>query len=247
MTGGGIAGAMRGSVTTLFPHDYYFLVSPEIDLSTTGGSVTFSYSRYLNTPPFTTQSHRVEVFDGTQWIVVANATLPTVNDSTWATSSFDVTPYKNAKFRVRFGHALGAFEGNLSASGWNVDNVRIASTASVTTAFNSCAGPWSLSATTPYLGSTLAVTFQFAQPQTIGFLCFGNPTTPALVFGSACNWSLAPILIVPFQSDAAGTYVFPAALPDVPEFAGVSISTQAGFFVGSSFVATNRLDLVLGY
>jgi hypothetical protein len=74
----------------------------------------------------------VEVFNGTSWVVVwSNASLGDVliTDSSWTRFSFDVTAYKNANFRVRFGHQTGKKGAFLSwiMSGWNIDDISLSS------------------------------------------------------------------------------------------------------------------------
>lgn len=128
----GVAGVAIGGNYTNPIHSAYYLTSPVVNLAVAVGSVQLTFWRWLNCDwdPFTT--HTVEVFNGSSWVVVwTNATLGNtfVTDSAWTKQTIDVTAYKNANFRVRFGHKLGK-QGNFLAwimSGWNVDDLTLSS------------------------------------------------------------------------------------------------------------------------
>ena len=129
----GVAGIVIGGNYSITPlHTAYYLTSPVINLSSAPGTVRFTFWRHLNADwdPFTTQT--VEVFNGTSWVIVwTNAALGNVllTDSAWTRFEFDVTAFKNANFRIRFGHATGTQSQFLAwvMSGWNVDDVSLGS------------------------------------------------------------------------------------------------------------------------
>jgi large repetitive protein len=130
----GVAGVVLAGNYSNAQHAAYYLTSPAIDLSGPG-DMQLSFWRWLNCDydPFTT--HTVEVWSGTDWVVLwSNASLGNVQvtDAAWTNVTLDVTAYKNASFRVRFGHKMGK-SGNFLAfimSGWNIDDVAIGSVGS---------------------------------------------------------------------------------------------------------------------
>jgi hypothetical protein len=90
----------------------------------------------------------VEVWNGSQWVVLpygqTGNCCPGVMDAAWtnhgvppganlqATNSdeyptqFDLTPYKNAQMRVRFGYKIGS-GGVYTIGSWSVDDVIVSS------------------------------------------------------------------------------------------------------------------------
>ncbi len=129
----GVAGITIGGNYIVSPqHGFYYLTSPIIDLSGAPGTVLLSYWRWLNTDwdPYTVDT--VEVFNGSSWVTLwANTSLGSVfvTDAAWTRFEHNVTSYKNASFRVRFGFKTGK-QGNFLPwimSGWNIDDVSLAS------------------------------------------------------------------------------------------------------------------------
>jgi hypothetical protein len=109
-----------------------YLTSPVIDLSGAGGTVLLTFWRWLNGDECSGSGcwmqHNVEVFNGTSWVVIFNGTA-LFTDAAWTRQEFNVTSYKNAQFRVRFGYST-AVDKNLYAwgmSGWNIDDVTLSS------------------------------------------------------------------------------------------------------------------------
>jgi cysteine-rich repeat protein len=122
----GVAGVVLGgdySVTSM--HGSYYLTSPPINTSA-AGSMVLDFWRWLNSdyPPWTT--NRIEAYNGSAWVVVWQQpnTAAFIQDSVWTNFHFDLTPYKNAGMRIRFGFAVGA-AGAFASSGWNVDDIVI--------------------------------------------------------------------------------------------------------------------------
>jgi hypothetical protein len=78
-------------------------------------------------------SNHVEVFDGTQWVVLwESGFFPGVQDSPsvgqgWTYVSFDVTRHKSAVMKVRFGFSIGSF--GTPVGSWNVDDVLVSDAA----------------------------------------------------------------------------------------------------------------------
>lgn len=128
----GVAGIVLGGNYTNVVHPADYLTSPVINLSSAPGTVKLTFWRWLNCDydPYVTDT--VEVFNGSSWVVIwTNASVGNnlITDIAWNRWEFDVTAYKNANFRVRFGHKVDK-KGNFLAwimSGWNIDDVSLSS------------------------------------------------------------------------------------------------------------------------
>lgn len=122
----GVAGVNIGGCAGTSIHADYFLTSPAFDLSAAPGIVMMEFFRHLHSdyPPFMT--NKVEVFDGSAWVSIWTGPAPgnVINDTDWLFQSFDVTAYKNANFRIRFGMAIGA-AGAFSSPSWSIDDVKV--------------------------------------------------------------------------------------------------------------------------
>jgi hypothetical protein len=126
----GVAGVVVGGNTTTALHGYRYLTSPIINTGASQNPVTLSFKRWLNSdyPPYMT--NRVEVWNGASWVVIWTSAFPGPTDSGWTTQTFDVSAYKNAAFRVRFGHTVGS-GGVYLVSSWNIDDVLVTGTQNV--------------------------------------------------------------------------------------------------------------------
>jgi hypothetical protein len=123
-----VAGTVLGGNVTTSRHDYRWLTSPSVDISGWPNGVQLRFWRWLNIDTAQYTSARIEAFNGTDWILLwENSSLYPVLDNAWVPVSFDVTPYKNPNFRVRFGHAV-LVGGGFQFSGWNIDDVQIEKT-----------------------------------------------------------------------------------------------------------------------
>jgi hypothetical protein len=118
----GVAGVVIGGNAPISVHDYLFLTSPPINTAA-ATSVFIGYSRWLNSDFDPYMKSIVQVFDGSTWHTIwQTAGSPSITDSSWVEQSFEVTQYKNANLRVRFGYKIGNSQ-VFSVSGWNVDDV----------------------------------------------------------------------------------------------------------------------------
>ncbi len=119
-----VAGLVIGGDASTTIHMPEYLTSPIIDLSGATGNVFLSFWRQLNAdyPPFMTST--VEVYDGATWQTVFSAGPSTTIDAGWTYEQYDVTPYKNAQFRVRFGESIGNAGVYVSPS-WSIDDVML--------------------------------------------------------------------------------------------------------------------------
>jgi hypothetical protein len=119
-----LAGAVIGGNVTTEVHDFYFLTSPALDASG-WPTLHLTYWRWYNGDYLNYMEGVVEVWDGTAWVrIFSTGNAPGVTDPGWAFQSFDITPYRNPRLQVRFGHQVlnsGAF----FSSGWNLDDVLI--------------------------------------------------------------------------------------------------------------------------
>ena len=129
----GIAGVVIGGNASTAAHPYVYLESPPFDTSAAPGSVFLSFYRWLNSDFAPHMNNVVEVWDGTAWVTRwESGPPPWVQDSPptgggWTFVQHDVTAYKNAVMRVRFGFTVGSAP--LKVGSWNVDDVVVADVA----------------------------------------------------------------------------------------------------------------------
>jgi len=119
-----VAGVLIGGLTVGGLHDFYYLTSPQIDLSG-AEKPRLSFWRMLKSdyPPF--MHNVVEAFDGDGWHTLwASPAGQLIDESEWVFADFDVTPYKNALFQFRIGYDV-ANSGAYSCPSWSVDDVVI--------------------------------------------------------------------------------------------------------------------------
>jgi hypothetical protein len=128
----GVAGIVIGGNYDNGVHPASYLTSPVINLSSAGGTVKLTFWHWLNCDwsPFVLDT--VEVYNGTGWTTVwssSSAGKNLITENSWSRRELDVTAYKNANFRIRFGHLTGK-QGNYLAwimSGWNIDDLSLSS------------------------------------------------------------------------------------------------------------------------
>jgi hypothetical protein len=120
----GIAGMVIGGNTSTAQHGYAYLTSPAIDTSGTL-PVILEYWRWLNSDYTPYMQNVVEVWNGASWVVVwQSGGAPGLQDAAWTKMTHDVTAYRNAAFRVRFGMRITS-SGAFTVSSWNLDDVRV--------------------------------------------------------------------------------------------------------------------------
>jgi hypothetical protein len=119
-----IAGVNIGGNAPTSIGGYYFITSPVIDLSS-AQTPHLSFWRFLNSDYTPYMHNKVEVYNGSAWVIVwQTGSSPGWQDAAWAFSDHDVTAYKNANFKVRIGYNIGS-GGVFSISSWNVDDVTV--------------------------------------------------------------------------------------------------------------------------
>lgn len=123
----GVAGTIIGGDVDLNPHPYSFIESPTFNTSSAAGKIILGYYRFLNSDGHPYMHNRVDVWNGSQWINIW-ASGDSFFDGSWTFVTHDITNYKNAAMRVRFGFDVKEFEFS-GYSGWNLDDVLVASQA----------------------------------------------------------------------------------------------------------------------
>ena len=127
----GGAGVVIGGNAATVPHASYYLTSPAIDTTspTATGSVYLTFYRWLNSDqaPFMVSTVEASA-DGVSWTVVWTTGATPTTDAAWTFQSIDVTAYKGATSRFRFGFGIGD-PGVFTVSSWNLDDVKVQSMA----------------------------------------------------------------------------------------------------------------------
>lgn len=120
----GVAGVAIGGCPVKELHSYYYLESPVINAEVQG-SVWLEYWRFLNSDFKPYMRNSVEVFDGATWVKVwESGGLPPIKDASWTRITHDLTAYKGANMRVRFGFEVQNTLG-FTVSAWNIDDLVI--------------------------------------------------------------------------------------------------------------------------
>lgn len=123
----GIAGVVIGGFAPKVDHAPYYLESPVFDTSVAPGPVYLEFWRWLNSDYLRYMANSIDVFDGTSWVNLwMSAGPPALFDAQWTRISHEITAYKSATTRVRFGFVIGQASGSFTVGSWNVDDVVIA-------------------------------------------------------------------------------------------------------------------------
>jgi hypothetical protein len=121
----GVAGVVIGGFANKVVHPLYYLTSPVIDTNVMG-PVYLEFWRWLNSDYVPYMKNTIDVYNGSTWVNVwSSAGPPAVQDAMWTKVAHDLTAYKNASMRVRFGFDVES-AGVFTVSSWNVDDVVIA-------------------------------------------------------------------------------------------------------------------------
>ncbi len=105
-------------------HPSYYLTSPPVS-TMVAGSIYLTYYRWLNSDYAPYMTDTVEASsDGVTWTVVWQTAGVPVSDSQWTFESIDLTAYKSATMRFRFGFSIGE-AGVFTVSSWNLDYVKV--------------------------------------------------------------------------------------------------------------------------
>lgn len=121
----GVAGVVIGGNygTTQVPFRY--LTSPVINTAAAQGSMHLSFWRWLNSDYPTFATNVVQVFNGSTWNTVYSSPAgQIIADNAWQRQTYDITAFKSATMRIRFGYTIGSV-GVFNMSGWNIDDIVI--------------------------------------------------------------------------------------------------------------------------
>lgn len=123
----GIAGVVIGGYASTGLHGFYYLESPVFNTAGAAGQVILGFYRWLNSDYTPFMDNVIEVWNGSSWVVIWNSgPSPAIQDAAWTFISHDITAYKNAGMRVRFGFNITS-GGVFTVSSWNIDDVLVAS------------------------------------------------------------------------------------------------------------------------
>ena len=230
-----------GGNSTGAAHSHRYFVSPTIPVGSLA-SAQLTFKRWLNSDYAPYMNNWVQAFNGTNWITVwESVALPGVADSSWTTQTYDMTPYLNPQFKIQFVYVRDSFAFNVSS--WNIDNVQITGSfpwgVAYTGAPSGAPAPLLYSAP-PAIGTLWNATVFGGAPLTPGFLIFGTPTTPIDIVGSFCTLDLAPSFMIFMATDAAGSFTFPAAIPNDELLLGLTVWAQA-ILIGPGGVSTTNV------
>lgn len=105
-----------------------YMTSPAFNSTTVNGAVKLNFSRWLNIEAAASRKATVDVYNGAAWINVWT-NVAAVSDNAWTTQTLDLTAYKNAAMKVRFGWSGAATS---KVSGWNIDDLSVVGTNTTT-------------------------------------------------------------------------------------------------------------------
>jgi len=119
-----------GNASVAASHGFYYLTSPIINTSA-AGNYMLDYWRWLNSDWYAWMVNSIEVFNGTSWVTiwsephvyVTGAASETILDTAWTNLTYDLSAYKNASMRVRFGFKTQVDLDSWLMSSWNIDDV----------------------------------------------------------------------------------------------------------------------------
>ena len=123
----GIAGVVIGGYAAEVIHSMYYLESPTFN-GAGAGSVHLQFWRHLNSDYTPYMNNVIEVYNGAKWIKIWESGANGIEDSQWMFITHDITAYKNASMKIRFGFDIGS-AGVFTVSSWNIDDVVVASKA----------------------------------------------------------------------------------------------------------------------
>jgi hypothetical protein len=125
----GVGGVVLGGCYLASPlHPYYYLTSPIINTSAVP-TVYLEFYRWLQSDYTPYVNNVIEVYNGSTWVQIwQSGPFPGIQDTAWVKQSFNITAYKNASMRVRFGHTVSSGAA-FSDAGWNIDDLTITNAA----------------------------------------------------------------------------------------------------------------------
>ncbi len=130
----GVAGVVIGGNASTNLHPYYYLESPPFNTAAAAGPVILGFYRWLNSDYDPFMHNTIEVYNGSSWVTVwTSGGPPGIEDSPpngmgWTFIQHDLTAYKNAGMRIRFGFDITSV-GVFTIGSWNIDDVLVAGAA----------------------------------------------------------------------------------------------------------------------
>jgi hypothetical protein len=125
----GVAGVEIGGNADTVVHPYYYMESPAFDTSAAQGPVILGFYRWLNSDYDPYMHNSVDVYDGSKWVNLwTSGPAPAIFDAAWTFEQYDLTAYKSAQMKVRFGFDIGS-GGVFTVGSWNIDDVLVAAAA----------------------------------------------------------------------------------------------------------------------
>jgi hypothetical protein len=122
----GVAGVVLGGHATKVVHTMNYLESPAINTASAPGPVWLEFYRWLNSDYANFMINEVSVWNGTAWVILwQSGGSPGVQDSVWNKQAYELTGYKNAAMKLRFGFSIGSTS-VYTVSSWNIDDVVVA-------------------------------------------------------------------------------------------------------------------------
>jgi hypothetical protein len=118
-----LAGVNVGGCALATLHAYYFLTSPAFD-TTNAPAVILSFQRWLRTDYTPYMNSVVQVFNGATWYTVWQNGGAPISDTAWTKVTYDISNYKNANMRIRWGFNVGS-QGSAASGSWNIDDVLV--------------------------------------------------------------------------------------------------------------------------
>ncbi|AKT42970.1 lysyl oxidase family protein [Chondromyces crocatus] len=127
----GVAGVNIGGFAARVNHGYYYLESPPFSTANAQGQVILGFYRWLNSDALPYMSNTIDVWNGAAWINVwsSNQTIVDAPPSGpgWNFRQHDLTPYKNAAMKIRFGFMVASAAQLYNIGSWTLDDVLVAS------------------------------------------------------------------------------------------------------------------------
>lgn len=125
---GKVAGVqIGGNAVVAFPdptHAPFYLTSPPVN-TMFAGSIYLTFYRWLNSDYTPYMKNVIEVTaDGSTWNKVWESADVPITDGKWTFQAIDITAYKSASTRFRFGFSIGSSD-VYSVSSWNLDKVKV--------------------------------------------------------------------------------------------------------------------------
>lgn len=122
----GVAGVVIGGCQSTTVHtDYYYLTSPVFNTAN-ATTVILQLQRWLNSDYSPYVNNTIQVYDGTGWAMVWQSGTTSYGDVSWQKVTYDISAYKSANMRIRFGHNVGSSFA-FGEGSWNIDDILVAS------------------------------------------------------------------------------------------------------------------------